>query len=131
MANAQALIGANVHKAASKAKADARLGGYWIDVAAAHEVTIEQLCRDLNEYSGHGAKPARGCEFVWLPLGDAEVLVEAEIGDEDSPPAPINVLLNRVWCSVEDVVPVKVIETWEQCLIDLRAASVAANKRAA
>lgn len=128
--NAAALIDANIHKAAGKAKVGEYLGRYWVDVACLHEATIEALCRELSEYSGHGAKPQPGCEFVLLPLGDAEVLVEAEVGDEDSPPAPINVLIGRVWCSVEDVVPVKVIEGWERRLSDLRAASIAANKRA-
>lgn len=128
--NAAALIGANIHKAAGTAKVGEYLGRYWVDVACLHEATIEALCRELNEYSGHGARPQPGCEFVWLPLGEAEVLVECEKGDEDNRPAPINVLLNRVWCSVEDVVPVKVIEGWERRLLDLRAASNEANKRA-
>ncbi len=128
--NAAALIGANIHKAAGTAKVGEYLGRYWVDVACLHEATIEALCRELNEYGGHGAKLQPGCEFVWLPLGDAEVLVECERGDEDSPPQPINVLINRVWIDVEDHIPAVIVACWCERLFELRAASVEANKRA-
>ena len=126
---AAALIGANLHKAAGTAKAGEYLGRYWVDVACLHEATIEALCKELNEYSGAGAKPQPGCEFVLLPLGDAEVLVECEVGDEDSTPHPINVLINRTWIDVEDHIPAVIVGCWCERLFELRAAAIEANRK--
>lgn len=94
------------------------------DAQVAH---YSALARDAQALT---AAPRPGREVVLLPWGGSEAFVEVE-DCEDHGPSVHRVCLNGKWIEVYGNVPEDIVDGWIERLRNLRAMSIAANRRAA
>lgn len=84
------------------------------DAALMREADLQ---RQLDTLAGKNATPQAGCVFARLPLGDASVLVEVELPNEDHDgPIALNVLLNGQWLNVDGCIKDSVMLEWDEQL---------------
>lgn len=84
------------------------------DAALMREADLQ---RQLDTLAGRNATPQAGCVFERLPLGDASVLVEVELPNEDhAGPIALNVLLNGQWLNVDGCIKDSVMLEWDEQL---------------
>ena len=108
----------------------------WLATLPADAVLAEAqaLARELALLKGYGHQPQAGCDHTRLPLADTEVLIEYEYeaGEdaklsgppencyEGSPEALtiLQVFVNGMWCDPSEFASEKLIEQWEQSILD-------------
>ncbi len=106
----------------------------WAYEAGVLRSQVREVCTLLEQFNGALEKPAKGCYFETMCLGDADVLVECEytpgepaVWNLDSPMcgpgeaaqvAIVRCLINGRWVDPQDFVDQRILDRWTQQAFD-------------